>query len=87
MFCRLRSSSRVDAVDLVGDGMLLGVRVGDLRFHVGDLLQLPARGIADGLVADVSQQAVGIQGRDGDLRIEDVLFGDREIERCRWRAV
>ena len=69
MFCRLRSSSRAEIVYLVGYGALFGVRVGDLRFDVGDLLELPARGVADGLVPDIRQQAVRIQRRDGDLRI------------------
>src|SRR5580698_10384550 len=68
-------------VDLVGYGALFGVGVGELGLEIRDLLELPPGGVAYGLVPNVCQQAVGIQGRDGDLRIVDVFFRNWEVER------
>ena len=32
---------------------------GDLRFQIGDLLQLAARGVGDRFVSDVNEQRIG----------------------------
>ena len=53
-----------EAVDLIGDGVLLAVRVRDGGFDVGNLLQLVACGVRERLVADVCQQNVRAERRN-----------------------